>query len=89
MSAAAGHLVPCDWLELQVRWYPSGGQQVGVMVAKLPGEDVTQFIAPAGWHPAPMTLMSPKDLVATYELVKWSARPAARWKHIDIAKPAI
>ena len=69
VSAAAGHLVPCGWLELQARWYPSGGQQVGVMVAKLPGADVTQFSAPAGWHPAPMNLISPEDLVATYELV--------------------
>ena len=38
-------------------------------VAKLPGADVTQFSAPAGWHPAPMNLISPEDLVATYELV--------------------
>lgn len=70
VSAGHGHLIPCDWLELQVRWYPHGGQQVGVMVAKLPGEDVTQFIAPAGWRPTPMTLISREDLIATYELVK-------------------
>ena len=70
VSAATGHLIPCDWLELQVRWYPHGGQQVGVTVAKLPGADVTQFNAPAGWRPAPMTLISPEDLMATYELVK-------------------
>jgi hypothetical protein len=69
VSAAAGHLIPCDWLELQVRWYRHEGQQVGVLVAKLPGADVTQFIAPAGWRPSPMTLISPEDLRATYELV--------------------
>jgi hypothetical protein len=70
VCAKAGHLIPCDWLELQVCWCKSDEHQVGVMVAKLPGEDVTQFAAPAGWRPVPMTLISAEDLKATYELVK-------------------
>jgi tetratricopeptide (TPR) repeat protein len=40
------------------------------MVAKLPGEDVTQFTAPAGWRPRPMIVISIEDLKANYELVK-------------------
>jgi hypothetical protein len=70
VSAASGHLIPCEWLEVELRWYPCGGHQVGVMVAKLPGANVTQFSTPAGWRPKPMTLFSAEDLIATHELVK-------------------
>ena len=71
VSTAAGHHVRCNWLELQVRWYSSDGQKIGVTVAKLPGADVTQFSVPAGWRgPASMTLLTREDLIATYELVK-------------------
>ena len=70
VCAKSGHLIPCEWLVLQVCWCQSYEQQVGVMVAKLPGEDVTQFAAPAGWRPGTMTLISAEDLKATYELVK-------------------
>lgn len=65
----SGHLIPCDWLELEVRWHSIDGDTWGVMVAKLPGERVTSFAAPGNWRPGTLKTIS-EDESAQYEVVK-------------------
>ncbi len=69
VSVASGHLIPCDWLELQVLWHSSEGQMYGATVAKLPGDDVTTFAVPDKWDPKALRQISNEDLEEQYELV--------------------
>jgi hypothetical protein len=71
VNPVSGHLVPCDWLELEVRWHSADGETHGVTVAKLPGDHVTGFAVPGDWRPGQMTKgISATELAANYEAVK-------------------
>ena len=66
----SGHCIPCDWLELEVRWQSVNGETRGVMVAKLPGERVASFAVPGNWRPETLKTISDDELAKHYEVVK-------------------
>ena len=70
VTPVSGHVIPCDWLELEVRWHSADGETHGVMVAKLPGDRVTGFAVPGNWRPGMTKGISATELAANYEAVK-------------------
>src|SRR4029453_2361315 len=64
VTPVSGHLIPCDWLEMEVRWHSVDGHTHGVMVATLPGERATSFAVPGNWRPDSMKMLAEGELAA-------------------------
>jgi hypothetical protein len=77
VSPRSGNLIPCEWLELEVRWHAVDGQQHGVTIAKRSGDHVGQFATPANWRPDTLRQITACELASTYELVSAERKDGA------------
>ena len=82
-----GLLHPCGWLELDLRTIVAAdGRRLGATIAWLRGEDPAKIVAPAGWNPGEMQMMSGADVQNSYEFVEAKERGGGRvetYRHLE------